>query len=192
MGFEWLPDVWWAKWVWFALGAFVQEDVAILTSTGYATRQPEGDRWAVLTVLFFGVVASDLWKYFIGRWALTHPKARAARNLNRIQRMETAVKGNLPLTLLTVRFMPLARIPTYAACGYFGVRYWRYCLWIAVASASYIAVAYLAYKTFGMMVGEQLRWILPVLAGLVLAFMAWRAWRSWKRGETPVEPDDFV
>ena len=189
MGFEWLPDVWWAKWVWFALGPFVQEDVAILTSAGYATRQPR-DAWAVLFVLWLGVIASDLWKYFIGTWALTHPKARAARNLDRIQSMEDDVKRHLGVTLMTVRFMPLARIPTYAACGYFGVKYWRYALWIAIASAAYIAVAYAAYKAFGMMVGEQLRWILPIAAGAVLALMAWRVWKRWQRGQPPVDIDD--
>ena len=185
MGFEWLPDVWWAKWVWFLLGPFVQEDVAILTSAGYATRG-EG-RGLVLVVLWLGVVASDLWKYFIGTVALRHPKARDARKLDRIQAMESGVKRNLGLTLMTVRFMPLARIPTYAACGYFGVRYWRYAAWIALASASYIALAYGAYELFGMMVGERLRWLLPLAAGLVLVGVALRVYLSWRKGKLPIE-----
>jgi|GEM_PF-1629617 len=181
MGFEWLPDVWWAKWAWFTLGPFFQEDVAILTSAGYATRG-EDSRYLVLFVLWLGVIASDLWKYFIGVVALKHPKARDAKKLDRIQAMEAGVKTNLGVTLMTVRFMPLARIPTYAACGYFKVKYWRFVMWIVFASGTYILLAYTAYRVFGAMVGEQLRWILPVAASVVLASVALRVYFKWRSG----------
>ena len=186
MGFEWLPDIWWAKWAWFLLGPFVQEDLAILTTAGFATGRNQ-PTWTILGVLWVGVIASDLWKYFIGTWILRHPKAKAARKVDRMQAMEAGVKRRLGWTLMTVRFVPLARIPTYAACGYFGVKYWRYAFWIALASLSYIALAFLFYRLLGAMFVEEYRWVLAWVAGALLAFMAWRTWRNLRSGNPPID-----
>ena len=176
MDFGWLPDVWWAKWVWFVFGPFVQEDLAILTTAGYATG-PGRPKWTIFLVLWFGVIISDLWKYFIGTFILTHPKAKAARDLRRIQSLERDVKKRLGLTLIGVRFVPLARIPTYAACGYFGVKYWRYALYIAVAAFIYIAIAFTIFDLLGEMFIERYRWVAIVVAGVFLIGMAVAAWR---------------
>ena len=174
--FDWLPNVWWAKWVWFALGPFVQEDVAIITTAAYATG--EGARkWTIFAVLWMGVIASDLWKYYIGWFVLKHPKARDARQIGRIQALERDVKRKLGWTLMSVRFVPLARIPTYAACGYFGVRYWRYAFWIAAASFMYVALAFAVMELFGAMFVERYRWVLGAAAGALVLFLGWRTWR---------------
>lgn len=175
--FEWLPDIWWAKWVWFLLGPFVQEDLAILTTTGFATGSGQ-TRWRIMGVLWLGVILSDLWKYYIGVWILKHPKARRARNRDKVQAMEADVNKRLGWTLMTVRFVPLARVPTYAACGYFGVRYWRYAVWIVVASFAYIALAFAAFGLMGAIFVESYRWVLAWIAGAVLAIMSWRTWRA--------------
>jgi len=189
VGFEWLPDIWWAKWVWFLLGPFVQEDLAILSTASFATG-PGQKKWTIFGVLWIGVILSDLWKYYIGWFILKHPKARDARELQRIQALEQDVKKRLGLTLMSVRFVPLARIPTYAACGYFGVRYWRYAFWIAAASFAYIALAFLILDLFGAMFVEQYRWVLAAVAGVFMAFMAWRTWSRTRAipTETPPSP----
>ena len=176
LDFDWLPSVWWAKWVWFLLGPFVQEDVAILTTAGYATGAGR-PKWTIFMVLWFGVWLSDIWKYWIGRWVHTHPKAKAARQVGRMQSLERDVKKRLGLTLIGVRFVPLARIPTYAACGYFGVKYWRFCLWIAVAAFIYIAIAFTIFDLLGQMFIERYRWVAIVIAAVFLIGMAWAAWR---------------
>ena len=171
-----LGNAWWAKWAWAVFGPLVQEDLAIITTAALATgpRQPT---YSLFLAIWFGAVVSDLWKYYIGRWILRHPKARAARNVERIQSLERDVKRRLPSTLLSVRFVPLARIPTYAACGYFGVAYWRYALWITVAAFVYIALAFFVLDMFGTMFLEEYRWVVAVAAGAFLLFSAWRTWR---------------
>ena len=67
------------------------------------------------------------------------------------------------------RFIPLIRIPTYVACGYFKVPYWKFCLGIAVTALLYSAVVFAIVRLLGDLMGEQIKWLLPIIAVIILA-----------------------
>lgn len=149
------------------LGPFVQEDAAVLYAAGLAAAGTL-PKTAVFLTIWLGLCLSDYWKYWLGWWALKHPQGAKQARKDKVIAMGDKVQNNLFKTLLVGRFVPLARIPTYFACGYFTVPYWKYCLGITITAVMYVAVVFTVVGTLGMVMGEKLKWILPVIAIAVL------------------------
>ena len=68
------------------------------------------------------------------------------------------------MTLFAARFLPLARIPAYVACGFFKVPYWKFCFYIALTASVYTAVIFAICNWLGAALGERFEWILPIVA----------------------------
>lgn len=164
------------------LGPFVQEDAAVFAAAGLAVN---GIKQTVplYFVLLAGLILSDIWKYWIGWAALKNERARAWTERKHVAQLKDGVKGNLLITLFSARFIPLARIPTYAACGYFGVNYAKFCAIIALTAAVYAFVVFTACHLLGQVMGEQLKWILPILGLVAAAIVLFLVMRN-RRKET--------
>ncbi|MCF6221154.1 MAG: hypothetical protein L3J65_08590 [Robiginitomaculum sp.] len=117
-------------------------------------------------------MASDSWKYFMG-WAAKHYKwAKKYAERARVQKLKDVVQNHAVKTLITVRFLPMARIPTYIATGFFGVPYYKYWLSIAFSGFLYVSMFFLAFHLLGELVGEQIKVYLPIVAvGLVVTVL---------------------
>lgn len=163
------------------LGPFVQEDAAVLYAAGLAAAGTL-PKTAVFLTIWLGLCLSDYWKYWLGWWALKHPQGAKQARKDKVIAMGDKVQNNLFKTLLIGRFVPLARIPTYFACGYFTVSYWKYCIGITITALMYVSVIFTVVMTLGMVMGEKLKWILPVIAIGVLvmvgAIYLLRRWRA--------------
>jgi len=156
------------------LGPFVQEDAAVLAAATLSVNEMRPTLLIYVTILA-GLIASDLWKYWIGWAALRYPKARAFAEKQHAVDLGDKVKEHLGVTMITARFVPLSRIPAYIACGFFGVKYWRYCLYIAFTAFLYVSAVFLICHLLGEVMGEQLRWLIPVIGILIGAgFLAHR------------------
>lgn len=149
-------------------GPFVQEDAAVFAAAGLAANRASQNLPLFLTIVA-GLFLSDIWKYWIGWAALKHPRAKAYAEREKVVGMGGKVQGNLLKTLLVGRFVPLARIPTYAACGYFKVSYLKFCLGILFTALLYVTAVFALVHMLGEVMGEQLKWVLPILALIVLA-----------------------
>lgn len=152
-------------------GPFIQEDTAVLYAAGLAASGKLPNTPVFLTI-WLGLCLSDYWKYWLGWWALKHPHGQKQAEKDKVIAMGNKVQVNLFMTLLAGRFIPLARIPTYFACGYFRVPYWRFCFGITVTALLYICVVFGVVLTLGMVIGERLKWVLPILAIFVLSIVA--------------------
>jgi len=71
-------------------------------------------------------------------------------------------------TLLTARFVPLARIPAYVACGYFKMNYAKFCAIIFMTALIYCIVIFTAIHLLGEVFGERMEVILGLAAGAVI------------------------
>jgi membrane protein DedA with SNARE-associated domain len=163
-------------------GPFVQEDAAVLYAAGLAVNGV--NQWLPLYfTILAGLFFSDIWKYWIGWAALKHPRARGYAEREHVADMGGKVQDNLLKTLLIGRFVPLARVPTYLACGYFKISYLKFCLGIALTAALYVSTVFTVVHFLGEIVGERLKWILPLFALLVLAVMGGAY--LLRRGKTP-------
>jgi len=140
---DFMPDSpLWLIYLGVAIGPFVQEDAAVFTA-GTLSANGMYNSTTLFIVILLGLIASDAWKYWIGRVALKNPRAKAYAEKQHVTDFKDKVKRHLGVTLLTVRFVPLARVPTYVACGFFHVSYLRYLFWISISALLYVIAVFL-------------------------------------------------
>jgi len=163
----------WLAYVLAFAGPFVQEDAAIIGATGAAMTTPMNEA-GLIGAVFAGLIASDIWKYWAGRFA---ERSRFAAKWIADPRVEAArerVLTRMGLALMVARFVPGTRVPLYIACGLFQAPFGRFVFYIALSGALYIGAAYVLFHSLDMMGGERVRAVAPfialTLAGVVLAF----------------------
>jgi len=159
----------WLVYLGLFLGPFVQEDAAVIGAASLSLS--ESHHWiTIFAVILAGLIASDSWKYWLG-WAAKHHKwAKKYGEKESVQKMRDAVVSNSAKTLIAVRFIPLARVPTYLATGFFGVSYLKYWICIAFSALLYVAVIFTGFHVAGEIMGEHLKTYAPI-AGLVIGII---------------------
>ena len=171
----------------FAL-PFVQEDAAVI---GAATASLAGAAPTefIVVAIMTGLVCSDAWKYWLGRFARRHHWAHKFAEKPGVSVAGDLVRKEFIQTMLTARFVPGTRIPTYVACGFFKAEYLRYVLVLILTAALYVGITFSLFHTIGAVAGEQAKFWLPAIAiGLLVVYVAYR-WISHlnnKRG--PMTP----
>lgn len=143
-------------------GPFVQEDAAVLAAASLSANNPQYFP-TMFFVILAGLILSDVWKYWIGWAALKNPRARAFAEKKHVADLQDKVQRYTLITLFGARFLPLARIPAYVACGFFRVPYWKFCLMIAFTATIYTIVIFTICHLLGEVMGERFEWLLPVI-----------------------------
>lgn len=161
----------WLLYLGIAIGPFVQEDAAVLAAATLSASNPAHFP-AVFIIIFIGLFFSDIWKYWIGWAALKNPKAKAFTEKKHVANLQDKVQRHTFMTLLGARFLPLARVPAYVACGYFGVNYAKFCAIIAFTALLYTAVIFALCHYLGEMVGDKIEMMLPLIAVTLLSIFA--------------------
>lgn len=154
------------------IGPFVQEDAAVLAAATLSATDPQHFP-VVFFVILFGLFISDIWKYWIGYSAHASSRARRWAEKDRVLVMRDRVERNAVKTLLAARFLPLARIPAYVACGYFKMNYWKFCGIIFATALLYCIVIFALIHLLGEIFGENMDTILGLIAcGVVLIIVS--------------------
>ncbi len=151
----------WTIWIAIFLSPFVQEDAAVI-GTATLTAMGKISLGPALAAIFAGLFFSDIWKYWIGWFALKNPKGRRLSKKDKVLSLKGKVEDYPFTTLMSARFIPLTRIPIYVACGFFKVNYLKFCLFIAFTAALYISIFFSAFHALGALMAEQLKWVLPI------------------------------
>jgi len=161
------------------IGPFVQEDAAVFVAASLFSQNPKRYPLMFLIVLF-GLILSDIWKYWIGWLALRNTKVHSLVNKKKITNLEEKVQKYTLTTLFLARFLPLARVPIYIACGLFRIPYAKFCVMIALTATIYSIIVFtLVYFLVGF-IGEDLEWLLPVIGlGLILIIISFRLVKSF-------------
>ena len=161
----------WLLYIGLFIGPFIQEDTAVIGAASLSLS--DSNPWLpIYAAVLAGLIASDSWKYFMGWAAKHHIWAKKYGEKERVQNLKEVVQNNAVKTLITVRFLPMARIPTYIATGFFGVPYYKYWLSIAFSGFLYVSMFFAAFHILGELVGEQIKTYLPIVAlGLVIAIL---------------------
>jgi membrane protein DedA with SNARE-associated domain len=166
-----MMDPSWLLYLGIFLGPFVQEDAAVIAAATLSAA--DADHFPVIFfVILSGLFLSDIWKYWIGRAAHTSTRARAYAEREHVMEFRGKVKRNLIITLLTARFLPLARVPVYVACGYFKVSYPRFCAVIFATALLYCTVIFALCHGLGELFGDRIEYIMTSLAVIVIALAA--------------------
>lgn len=167
---EFLPDSPYFLYLSVFLLPFVQEDAAVaLAATASASQM--GETVPLFVAIFLGLFFSDIWKYWIGWGALKVDRFRAYTEKQHIADLKDKVRSYPLTTLFAARFIPLTRIPAYVACGFFHMNYFKFCVIIAFTAFIYVAIAFAVCHLLGTILGENLKWALPMI-GLPIILLA--------------------
>ena len=157
----------WYLYLGIFVGPFVQEDAAVITAATLCASDPRHFP-TVFFVILFGLFLSDIWKYWIGYSAHASERARKWAEKDKVMAMGDRVNTHAFMTLLTARFLPLARVPAYIACGYFKMNYLKFCVMILITALLYCIVIFGAIHLLGEAFGDRMEVVLGGIAGVVI------------------------
>jgi membrane protein DedA with SNARE-associated domain len=153
------------------IAPFIQEDTAVVGAAAYATT-PGANPWLTLVFLVIGIIASDLWKYWIGRAAHVFAWTRRQAERPAVLAAQDRVHKHLLTTLLVARFLPGTRIPLFIAAGFFKAPLRPTAIIISITALVYGALVFGIFIGLGRILGEQAQQTIPYVAlGLVVVVM---------------------
>lgn len=174
-------DPYWYLYLGVFVTPFVQEDTAVIAAATLSASDPQHFP-TVFFVILFGLFASDAWKYWIGYSAHASARARKWAEKDKVMAMGDRVNRHAVTTLLTARFLPMARIPAYIACGYFKMNYAKFCAIIFMTALLYTVVIFGAIHLLGEVFGDRAQVVLGIIAGgVILIFVAAIGIKGWLR-----------
>jgi len=173
----------WGIYLCLLLGPFIQEDAAIIAAAS-SSSLGMGDPVLLFFSILIGLSASDLWKYWAGRWGRSHKKADWIASHGKVTMVREKVVHALGLTLMATRFVPGTRIPIYLASGFFKVPFGRFSLWVVMSGALYCLIAFLLFHYLGEVGGNQARAYAPWIA---ISFVLVILTVQWLRGRKKPE-----
>ncbi|PHR61428.1 MAG: hypothetical protein COA43_03510 [Robiginitomaculum sp.] len=152
------------------IAPFVQEDSAVIWAASLSVTQSQ--HWIpIFIAISIGLIASDSWKYWLG-WAAKHHKwAKKYANHARTLKLKKAIVENSVRTLVGVRFIPFARIPTYLAAGFFGVPYIKYWLSISFSAILFISLIFAGFHMLGEVMGESVKTYMPRVSLIIIVII---------------------
>jgi len=110
-----------------AVGTFILEDAAIVTG---ALLSADGGVPAAFALcgLYIGIVLGDMGLYGLGWLAARNRWVRRQLERRSMLRVGSWLGDRLVMSVITSRFIPGMRLPTYTACGLFGLPFGRFAL----------------------------------------------------------------
>lgn len=170
-------------WVLFGalfLTPFLQEDFGVILAAAASLAGAAPTAFLAAAILT-GLVASDAWKYWMGRLARRYQWAHKFAEKPGVSIAGDLIRKEFLQTMLTARFVPGTRIPTYIAAGFFKADYPRYILTLMFTASLYICVVFGLFHTVGMVAGEEaIAWLPFVAIGILLSYVLFR-WINHKR-----------
>ena len=190
-GFEAADLAMMSGWVLFAvlfLSPFLQEDFGVIVA---ATASLAGTAPTLFLAgaILTGLVASDAWKYWMGRLARRYEWAHKFAEKPGVSIAGDLIRKEFLQTMLTARFVPGTRIPTYIAAGFFKAHYPKYVLTLAFTASLYIVIVFTLFHSVGAVAGEDAIFWLPIGAvSLLIAYVVFRWLNHVNRREGPMTP----
>lgn len=173
----------WLLYLGIAAGPFVQEDAAVLAAATLSASNPAHFP-KVFFVILAGLILSDIWKYWIGWAALKSARARAFTEKKHVANLQEKVQRHTFITLMGARFLPMARIPAYVACGYFKVSYPKFCGIVSFSALIYTLIIFSLCHFVGEIVGDKIEIMVPLTAlVLILIFGVVFGWRKRRQNQ---------
>ena len=162
---------------WFAylcalIGPFIQEDAAVLGAAS-ASVSGIGTPLGMFIAITVGLTISDLWKYWLGRAAISQPWAKKHAESPRIAKAQDSIVNNLGKSIMIARFIPGTRIPLYIAAGFFQASFLKFTIFIFLSALIYISIAFGLFMLLGEVAGEEAKKYLPIVAigGFILLLL---------------------
>ncbi len=163
------------------IGPFIQEDAAVLGAAS-ASVSGLGTPIGMFIAITIGLTLSDLWKYWLGRAAISQPWAKKHAESPRILKAQDSIVHNLGKSIMIARFIPGTRIPLYIAAGFFRASFIKFTVFIFLSALIYIGIAFGLFNLLGEVAGEEAKKYLPIVAIVGFGFLL-----LFKRLKRPAE-----
>ncbi len=128
-----------------------------------------------LASLATGIALGDFGLYGMGRLATTHPRLGRFVHSERLKPLAKWLHVKLYSTVITARFLPGARLPTYLACGFFSVPFSRFAIPVVGATLVWSVLLFSCAFYFGVYTMTFLgiwRWPIALAGVLLLTFVS--------------------
>lgn len=170
------------------LAPFIQEDTAVVGAATYAMT-PGANPWLCFVVLVIGIIASDLWKYWIGRAAHMFAWTRRQAERPAVLAARDRVHNNLIKTLLIARFVFGTRIPLFIAAGVFKAPLPKVALIVSLSALAYAGLVFAIFYALGAVLGAQAEHTIPFIAlGIVVAVLLFQITRAFLKRRARLSP----
>jgi len=149
---------------------FLHEDAAILAA-GFAKVENGLPLLFAYIPVYLGIVAGDILIYWLGRLAQTNKWLRTKIIGPKIERLKLWLETHLVRVLAICRLTPGLLFPTFVACGWFKIPFWRFATVSIIAGAVYSSIVLTIVIMFGNIVLFHLGyWAWGILVLLVVGF----------------------
>lgn len=161
---------------------FIHEDAAILAA-GFSKVENNLPLLYAYLPVYLGIVAGDVLIYGMGRLAQTNKWLRSKIIGPKVERIRLWLENHLVRVLVLCRLTPGFLFPTFVACGWFKIPFWRFATVSIIAGAAYSSLVLTLVILFGNAVLFHLGyWAWGVLALLVIGFAVRNSFKSrWSK-----------
>ncbi|HRR93869.1 MAG TPA: VTT domain-containing protein, partial [Bacteroidales bacterium] len=171
---------------------FIHEDAAIIAA-GFAKVEQSLPVLYAYVPVYFGIVIGDILIYWLGRLAQTNRWLRSKIIGPKVERIRLWLERHMVRVLIICRLTPGLLFPTFVACGWFKMPFWRFTTVSILAGAIYSSIVLTIVIMFGDLVLFHLGyWAWGLLAAAVILFALRNSFKSrWSRnteqamGEVP-------
>jgi membrane protein DedA with SNARE-associated domain len=166
------------------LGTFILED-ATMVAVGVMAADGLVPIPLGLASLASGIALGDFGLYGIGRLARAVPWLQRWVDSEKLRPLRSWLAERLYATVISTRFLPGMRLPTYLACGFFAVSFRRFAIPVVGATILWCALLFTCTYYFGvytLSVLGFLRWPVALGAIVVLTLVGRAHWKQVTRG----------
>jgi len=148
---------------------FLHEDAAILAA-GFARVEHALPLLYAYIPVYLGIVCGDVLIYGLGRMAQSNKWLRSKIIGPKVERLKLWLEKHLVRVLVVCRLTPGLLFPTFVACGWFKIPFWRFTTVSILAGAVYSSLVLTIVILFGEAVLFHLGyWAWAVLLVIVIA-----------------------
>lgn len=157
---------------------FIHEDAAILAA-GFSKVEHGLPLLYAYVPVYLGIVVGDVIIYGLGRFAQSNKWLRTKIIGPKVERIKDWLHTHLVRVLVVCRLTPGLLFPTFVACGWFKVPFWRFASVSIIAGAVYSSIVLTIVILFGDLVLFHLGyWAWGIVAAIVLAFALRNTFKS--------------
>jgi membrane protein DedA with SNARE-associated domain len=149
---------------------FIHEDAAILAA-GFSKVEYGLPLLYAYVPVYLGIVVGDVIIYWLGRLAQSSKWLKSKIIGPKVERVNLWLNTHLVRVLVVCRLTPGLLFPTFVACGWFKIPFWRFATVSIIAGAVYSSIVLTIIILFGDLVLFKLGyWAWGTLAALVIAY----------------------
>ena len=171
------------------VGVLIQEDVATVAVGMMAADHLVNIPLAMIS-LGAATIVNNIAMYGVGWLALTFPSLR--RWVRDRPSLRALLNDRLISTVMTTQFLPAARLPIYAGCGFFALPFPRFAAVASIAAILWSPTVFTCAYFYGMYALTWfglLRWPIALAFLIAWTFVARTYWRNLaSEAQDPREP----